>query len=52
MYTYEGFEYTDEEVQQAANNADLSIEDYINKNNITLKDKDPDPRWLRNNIFR
>ena len=47
MYTYEGFEYTDEEVQQAANNADLSIEDYINKNNITLKDKDPEPKKVK-----
>ena len=47
MYTYEGFEYTDEEVQQAANNADLSIEDYINKNNITLKDEDPEPKKVK-----
>ena len=44
MYTYEGFEYTDEEVQQAANKANLSIKDYTDKNNITLKDKDPEPK--------
>jgi hypothetical protein len=44
MYTYEGFEYTDEEVQEAANKANLSIKDYTDKNNITLKDKDPEPK--------
>ncbi len=44
MYTYEGFEYTEEEIQQAAGKANLSVKDYINKNNITLKDTDPDPK--------
>ena len=37
MFEYEGFEYSLEEIQEAANKAGLSVEDYISKNNIVSK---------------
>ena len=37
MFEYEGFEYSLEEIQEAATKAGLSVEDYISKNNIISK---------------
>ena len=37
MFEYEGFEYSLEEIQEAAEAAGLSLEDYIAKHNITSK---------------
>ena len=39
MYIYDGSKYTEEEIQNAANKAGLSLEEYTSKNNILLKKK-------------
>ena len=39
MYIYDGSKYTEEEIQNAANKAGLSLEDYTSKNNITFEEE-------------
>ena len=39
MYIYDGSKYTEEEIQNAADKAGLSLEDYTSKNNITFEEE-------------
>ena len=39
MYIYDGSKYTEEEIQNAANKAGLSLEEYTSKNNITFEEE-------------
>ena len=35
-YKYEGYDYTEDQIQQASETAGLSVDDYINKHGITV----------------
>ena len=39
MYIYDGSKYTEEEIQNAADKAGLSLEEYTSKNNITFEEE-------------